>query len=107
MRLLLSLLLLTTVAAAELPADLTAGGDTSKEVTSIAPYRQVAQKALGGKIWIHYGGRGRFPRDEFPHWDKHTGEYDQFLTELVKGLNLRPGQIKRVKLVEVPDETPD
>jgi len=35
---------------AELPADLTKGGDTSKEITSIAVYRQVAKKALRGEF---------------------------------------------------------
>ena len=63
------------------------------------------RKSIVGTIRLDYGGRGYFPRWEFPDWRRpRTDEEDRLLSELVKGLDLRPGQCKRVKLVEVPDD---
>ena len=46
------LLLLSLLLAAPVAADLTMGGDTSKEITSIAVYCQVAKKALAGDFGV-------------------------------------------------------
>ena len=64
------------------------------------------RKSLDGTIRLDYGGRGLYPRWTFQRLGERTEEGGHLLSELVKGLNLRCGQTKRVKLVEVPDETP-